>query len=201
MATSSITPNPERRGLVAALLIAALLVVLGWRAEHTWEQGIAETVRWYEANREWWGRVTSEAYRAAVEREVTEEVNIETGHSDRVVALLNDDSNEVGQVHLVARHLEAGELTRPGGLERLGELREELAPGNDQAVEGAHRDEALDRQALQAGAPAELGQGGVRAVCRGRVEPGQRGVAEAPGIAVAQTHAEGQTLRCAQAKL
>ena len=46
-----------------------------------------------------------EVYRAAVEREVTEEVNVETGHTDRIVALLNDDTNEVGQVHLGVVHL------------------------------------------------------------------------------------------------
>ncbi len=38
---------------------------LGWTPEHRWDDGIAETVRWYQENREWWGRVTSEAYRAA----------------------------------------------------------------------------------------------------------------------------------------
>ena len=38
---------------------------LGWAPAHRWDDGIAETVRWYEENREWWGRVTSEAYRAA----------------------------------------------------------------------------------------------------------------------------------------
>src|SRR2546421_1013506 len=40
------------------------------------------------------------AYRAGVEREVAEEIKIETKFDDRVVALLNDDSNESGQVHL-----------------------------------------------------------------------------------------------------
>ncbi len=45
-----------------------------------------------------------ETYRAAVEREVAEEVSVETDHRDRVVALLNDDSNEVGQVHLGVVH-------------------------------------------------------------------------------------------------
>jgi len=29
---------------------------LGWRPARTLEGGLAETVRWYEANREWWGR-------------------------------------------------------------------------------------------------------------------------------------------------
>jgi predicted NUDIX family phosphoesterase len=45
-----------------------------------------------------------ETYLEAVEREVAEEVNVETRHSDRIAALLNDDSNEVGQVHLGIVH-------------------------------------------------------------------------------------------------
>lgn len=45
-----------------------------------------------------------ETYFAAVEREVAEEVSVEAGHEDRVVALLNDDSTEVGQVHLGIVH-------------------------------------------------------------------------------------------------
>jgi len=45
-----------------------------------------------------------DAYLAAVEREVAEEVTIECGHHDRVVALLNDDSTEVGKVHLGIVH-------------------------------------------------------------------------------------------------
>lgn len=43
-------------------------------------------------------------YNAAVEREVAEEVSVETTHTDRIVALLNDDSNEVGSVHLGIVH-------------------------------------------------------------------------------------------------
>jgi len=46
----------------------------------------------------------SELYRAAVEREVAEEVSVETSHTDRIVALLNDESNEVGSVHLGIVH-------------------------------------------------------------------------------------------------
>jgi predicted NUDIX family phosphoesterase len=45
-----------------------------------------------------------EAYLTAVEREVAEEVSIETSHTDRIVALLNDDSTEVGSVHLGVVH-------------------------------------------------------------------------------------------------
>lgn len=54
-------------------------------------------------------------YEAAVEREVTEEVVVEAGHTDRVVALLNDDSNEVGKVHLGVVHcwsLDAPKVSR-----------------------------------------------------------------------------------------
>ena len=46
-----------------------------------------------------------DTYLAAVQREVAEEVSIETKCEDKVVALLNDDSNEVGQVHLGIVHL------------------------------------------------------------------------------------------------
>ena len=45
------------------------------------------------------------AYRAGVEREVAEEIKIDTKFEDRIVALLNDDSTEVGQVHLGIVHV------------------------------------------------------------------------------------------------
>src|SRR5438034_6936321 len=45
------------------------------------------------------------AYRAGVEREVSEEIAINTKFEDRIVALLNDDSTEVGQVHLGIVHV------------------------------------------------------------------------------------------------
>jgi predicted NUDIX family phosphoesterase len=46
-----------------------------------------------------------QAYRAGVEREVNEEIKIETSFEDRIVALLNDDSTEVGRVHLGIVHI------------------------------------------------------------------------------------------------
>ncbi|HUE41257.1 MAG TPA: hypothetical protein VMO75_04950 [Chthoniobacterales bacterium] len=51
------------------------------------------------------------AYRAGVEREVGEEISINTKFEDCIVALLNDDSNEVGQVHLGVVHV--FKLTEP----------------------------------------------------------------------------------------
>src|SRR6202023_326276 len=44
------------------------------------------------------------AYRAGVEREVGEEIAVNTKFDDQIVALLNDDSTEVGQVHLGVVH-------------------------------------------------------------------------------------------------
>jgi len=54
-----------------------------------------------------WTLFSAEPYKTyltAVEREVAEEVSVETSHTDRVVALLNDESNEVGRVHLGIVH-------------------------------------------------------------------------------------------------
>ncbi len=46
-----------------------------------------------------------ETYLAGVEREIDEELLIEGSHKNRIVALLNDDSNDVGKVHLGVVHL------------------------------------------------------------------------------------------------
>ncbi|HEY1582932.1 MAG TPA: hypothetical protein VGF73_07530 [Chthoniobacterales bacterium] len=46
-----------------------------------------------------------QAYRAGVEREVNEEVQIDSPFEDRIVALLNDDTTEVGRVHLGVVHI------------------------------------------------------------------------------------------------
>jgi predicted NUDIX family phosphoesterase len=56
-----------------------------------------------------------EMYLTAVEREVAEEVVVEVKHTDNIVALLNDESNEVGSVHLGIVHywtLEAPKVSK-----------------------------------------------------------------------------------------
>jgi predicted NUDIX family phosphoesterase len=45
------------------------------------------------------------AYCAGVEREVNEEIKIDSPFEDRIVALLNDDTTEVGRVHLGIVHV------------------------------------------------------------------------------------------------
>jgi predicted NUDIX family phosphoesterase len=47
----------------------------------------------------------ADAYNAAVQREIHEELRIQSPFTNRIVALLNDDSNEVGRVHLGVVHV------------------------------------------------------------------------------------------------
>ena len=49
--------------------------------------------------------VDEAVYREGVEREVNEEIKIESPFEDRIVALLNDDTTEVGRVHLGIVHV------------------------------------------------------------------------------------------------
>ncbi len=44
-------PGHDRRYLLDARKIQD---ELGWKASRGWDEGLAETVAWYEANREWW---------------------------------------------------------------------------------------------------------------------------------------------------
>ncbi len=55
-----------------------------------------------------------ETYMAGVVREIQEELQIKGNYSQKIVAILNDDSNEVGKVHLGVVHLfelESDEVT------------------------------------------------------------------------------------------
>src|SRR5882762_2345826 len=56
-------------------------------------------------------KLDEEHYNRVVEREVHEEIKIDTKFDDRIVALLNDDTTEVGQVHLGIVHV--FKLTEP----------------------------------------------------------------------------------------
>lgn len=51
------------------------------------------------------GRTGPAAYHAAVTREIEEELDLPEKHEHRIVALLNDETNPVGQVHLGIVHL------------------------------------------------------------------------------------------------
>ena len=62
------------------------------------------------------GDVGQIAYDTGMQREIEEEVAIEGGYSHELIGLLNDDSNEVGRVHLGMVHL--FRLDRPQVLSR-----------------------------------------------------------------------------------
>lgn len=51
------------------------------------------------------GRTGPEVYHAAVARELEEELELPGGQCQRIIGLLNDDSNPVGRVHLGIVHL------------------------------------------------------------------------------------------------
>lgn len=51
------------------------------------------------------GRTGPDAYHSAVTREIEEELDLPGEHEHRIIALLNDESNPVGQVHLGIVHL------------------------------------------------------------------------------------------------
>jgi len=58
-----------------------------------------------DADKFLWHSTDEETYRAGVEREVNEEIKIDAPFEDRIVALLNDDTTEVGSVHLGVVHV------------------------------------------------------------------------------------------------
>lgn len=51
------------------------------------------------------GKTGAEAYLAAVSREIREELHLKHDYQHRIIGLLNDDANPVGQVHLGVVHL------------------------------------------------------------------------------------------------
>ena len=58
-----------------------------------------------DADKFLWHSTDEETYRAGVEREVNEEIKIDAPFEDRIVAVLNDDTTEVGRVHLGIVHV------------------------------------------------------------------------------------------------
>jgi len=57
-------PGHDRR---YAMDVSRIRTELNWKADHSFEEGLRETVEWYVTHEEWWTRVLTEAYRAATE--------------------------------------------------------------------------------------------------------------------------------------
>lgn len=66
----------------------------------------------------------STTYYNAIERELQEELIIEGAHTQKVIGLINDDSNEVGQVHL--------------GVVHLFDLNSDIVQANEDAIQDLH---------------------------------------------------------------
>jgi dTDP-glucose 4,6-dehydratase len=64
-------PGHDRRYAIDASLIRA---ELGWEPRRRFEEALPETVRWYLANRAWWERVRSGAYREYYEHQYGQRV-------------------------------------------------------------------------------------------------------------------------------
>lgn len=67
-----------------------------------------------------------DTYTNGVEREIDEELDIDCEHTQKIIALINDDSNDVGRVHLGVVHLFElegdGVMAAEEGLEQLSFL-------------------------------------------------------------------------------
>ncbi len=111
MPRSQVEENPAYKQLIPYVLMSYqgkyLSYVRGKRAGETRLVGNRSIGIGGHINPVDWTLFSAELYKIyleAVEREVAEEVSVETSHTDRVVALLNDESNEVGSVHLGIVH-------------------------------------------------------------------------------------------------
>ncbi len=106
--------NPDFKQLIPYVIMAHngkyLTYVRGKRAGETRliskrSIGIGGHINPVDHEAPLFGTDFKEIYDTAVQREVAEEVEVKANHTDQIVALLNDDTNEVGQVHLGIVHL------------------------------------------------------------------------------------------------
>jgi len=111
MNRSQVEQNPDYKQLIPYVIMGYdgkyLSYVRGKRAGETRLVGNRSIGIGGHINPVDWTLFSAEPYKTyleAVEREVAEEVSVETSHTNHIVALLNDESNEVGSVHLGIVH-------------------------------------------------------------------------------------------------
>jgi len=83
-----------------------------------WSIGLGGHIEWRDES------LFSDAaalYRDAARREVSEEVSVDTPYDEQMVGLLNDDSNDVGRVHLGIVHI--WDLETPNVIRRERKIR------------------------------------------------------------------------------
>jgi len=111
MNRSQVEKNPDYKQLIPYVIMGYddkyLSYVRGKRAGETRLIGNRSIGIGGHINPVDWTLFSAEPYQTyleAVDREVAEEVAVETSHTNHIVALLNDESNEVGSVHLGIVH-------------------------------------------------------------------------------------------------
>ncbi|RKY09949.1 MAG: hypothetical protein DRP66_00910 [Planctomycetota bacterium] len=106
--------NPDYKQLIPYVIMTCngkyLTYVRGKRAGETRltskrSIGIGGHINPVDHDTPLFGTDFKQIYNTAVQREVAEEVEVKANHTDQIVALLNDDTNEVGRVHLGVVHL------------------------------------------------------------------------------------------------
>ena len=111
---SEMETNPNFKQLIPYVLMEAdgryLNYVRGKRAGETRlvskrSMGIGGHINPIDAKAPLFETDYRDVYNAAVQREIDEEVDVKANHTDSIIALLNDDTNEVGKVHLGVVHL------------------------------------------------------------------------------------------------
>lgn len=149
--------NPDYKQLIPYVIMGCngkyLNYVRGKRAGETRlvskrSMGIGGHINPVDDEAPLFGTDFSEVYQRAVDREIAEEVEVKANHTDRIVALLNDDTNEVGQVHLGVVHywdLDSEDVTRREQMitqmnfmtaDQLREVRETLETWSQLCLDG-----------------------------------------------------------------
>jgi predicted NUDIX family phosphoesterase len=157
--------DPTHKQLIPYVLIRCgekyLTYVRGKRAGETRlvgnrSMGIGGHINPVDSEAPLFGIDYREIYNNAVQREVDEEINIDGNRNDRIVALLNDDTNEVGAVHLGVVHvltLDNENVTRNEQmitqlefktLEELHVVRDEMETWSQLCLDGLGKLAALD---------------------------------------------------------
>lgn len=100
--------NPEYKQLIPYTVIRAGVHFLRYqrtkkggesRLHNLWSVGVGGHINPQD------GQGGVEAYHAAFQRELLEEISLTTNFTERIIGVLNDDSNSVGQVHFGVIHL------------------------------------------------------------------------------------------------
>ena len=91
--------------------------------------------------------VERRSYRLAVQREISEEVVINTSYTDKIVAVINDDSDDVGRVHFGILHIYT--LAEPKVCARVQDIADGSFIALEQLKTASHEFESWSKITMQ----------------------------------------------------